>query len=59
MKHYFLVLFLLIGSILFSQEHTINGTIKDSGNGETLLGATVYLEGTQFGAITNEYGFSL
>ncbi len=39
------------------QKHSISGTIKDINNGETLLGATVYLKDTSIGTVTNEYGF--
>ncbi len=41
------------------QESTINvsGTIIDAGNGETLIGATVYEPFSQSGTSTNEYGF--
>ncbi|RSK41537.1 TonB-dependent receptor [Mangrovimonas spongiae] len=58
MKHLFLMLFLLSSIYSQSQEKfTLSGTIKDSTNGETLLGATVYLKDTSIGSITNEYGF--
>lgn len=50
--------------ILFSTQHikaqgkfTINGVIKDASNGETLIGATVYIKELKNGATTNEYGF--
>ncbi len=53
-----LMLFMLCTSILSAQESfTVNGTIKDEKNGETLLGATVFLKGTTNGSVTNEYGF--
>ncbi|SKB49818.1 TonB-dependent receptor [Dyadobacter psychrophilus] len=43
---------------LFAQtKYTISGVVKDVGNGETLLGATVLLKGTSIGSTTNEYGF--
>ena len=49
---------LLMSTFLFTQEKfSVSGTVKDKKNGETLLGATVYLKGTTNGAITNEYGF--
>ncbi len=38
-------------------KYTISGIIKDTYNGETLIGATVLLKGTSIGSITNEYGF--
>ncbi len=41
-----------------SQENfTISGYIKDATNGETLIGATVYVEEIQGGVISNVYGF--
>jgi len=43
---------------LFAQDNfTISGTVKDVSNGETLLGASVFLEGTNNWALTNQYGF--
>lgn len=50
---------LLLCSVLVSAQnkYTISGTITDASNGETVFGASVFLEGTTIGAITNEYGF--
>ena len=51
----FLVLFVFTAK---SQEKfTISGYIKDSKNGESLIGVTVYKKGSQMGTSTNEYGF--
>ena len=36
---------------------TLNGVIKDASNGETLIGATVYVKELKNGGTTNEYGF--
>ena len=36
---------------------TVKGYVRDGSNGETLIGATVYLQGTTTGTTTNEYGF--
>jgi hypothetical protein len=36
---------------------TVSGYVKDSTNGETLIGATVKVKDTQLGAAANEYGF--
>lgn len=53
-----LVLFLLISNMLSAQDnYTTSGIIKDSSNGETLFGATVFLKDTTIGVTTNEYGF--
>lgn len=44
--------------ISFAQEKfTISGYIKDSKNGESLTGATVFKQGSGQGVIANEYGF--
>ncbi|MBX2828427.1 MAG: TonB-dependent receptor [Flavobacteriaceae bacterium] len=58
MKHILIVFFLLVSSQLLAQnKYSVRGTIEDKKNGETVIGATVYLEGTSIGAMTNEYGF--
>jgi len=36
---------------------TISGYIKDSSNGEDLIGATIYVKELESGAVTNVYGF--
>lgn len=44
--------------ISFAQKKmAISGVVTDASNGETLLGASVYLKGTTYGSTTNEYGF--
>ncbi|QHI37503.1 TonB-dependent receptor SusC [Kordia antarctica] len=58
MKNSIIWIFLLMTTFLLAQEKfSVNGTIKDKKNGETLFGATVYLKGTTNGSVTNEYGF--
>ena len=48
----------MFSTFLYGQErHTINGTIKDFSNGETLFGASIFLKGTNIGVLSNEYGF--
>ena len=57
MKH-FLLLSILFTSLLAAQDrNTVNGTITDDSNGETLFGASVYFKNTSIGVLTNEYGF--
>ncbi|MEM9546821.1 MAG: TonB-dependent receptor [Bacteroidota bacterium] len=48
---------LLSFSIQAQKNFTVSGIIKDGNNGETLIGATVQLKGTNNGTTTNEYGF--
>jgi hypothetical protein len=56
MRLFTVVLGFLLAFPLFAQQYTISGRVKDASNGETLLGATILVEGGG-GAITNEYGF--
>ncbi|MDO6759654.1 TonB-dependent receptor [Tamlana sp. 2_MG-2023] len=49
---------MLFSLLVFSQENfTISGTVKDDANGELVFGASVFLENTSVGGITNAYGF--
>ena len=53
-----LILFLLISSVVQAQQnYSISGTIKDQSSGETLFGATVFIQNSSIGTTTNEYGF--
>lgn len=47
---------ILLTLSIFAQQYSVSGRIKDAANGETLVGATVLVEGGG-GAVTNEYGF--
>ena len=40
-----------------SQNFSISGSVKDSKNGETVIGATVYLKELNKAVFTNQYGF--
>lgn len=53
----FLITSLLSVALLAQNKFTISGTITDAANGETVFGASVFLEGTGIGTVTNEYGF--
>ncbi|HEX2683725.1 MAG TPA: carboxypeptidase-like regulatory domain-containing protein, partial [Ferruginibacter sp.] len=59
MKIYFLFLFFLLGSSVAhaQNKHTISGYIKDSLNGESLIGATITVQGMSKGISSNQYGF--
>lgn len=64
-KHYlrlgllvFSFLFSCLGFVLFSQTSTLSGNIRDQSNGETLIGATIFLaDQNSTGTSTNAYGF--
>ena len=48
----------LICTVAFSQSRfTINGYVKDSLSGETIIGATVSVNGQSKGVTSNQYGF--
>lgn len=58
MRNLLAILFFMSSAMLFAQQYTISGTIKDSTNGEDLFGATVKVkELTNVGAVSNAYGF--
>jgi outer membrane receptor protein involved in Fe transport len=51
-------LFLLLPSFLWAQnKFTISGYAKDAQNGETLIGATIIVQGDSRGISSNQYGF--
>lgn len=52
----FIILFSL-SSIGFAQNFSISGTVKDAKNGETVVGATVFLKEVNKVTNTNQYGF--
>lgn len=57
MKNLILLFMLFTATLSAQDDYTISGTIKDISDGETLFGASVFLEGTTIGGTTNEYGF--
>ena len=52
-----LLLIITYSTTLFSQKHTLSGTITDKSNGETLFGVSIYLKEQKIGTSSNEYGF--
>ncbi len=57
MKYLIIVLFLIVPFVLSAQSETLSGYLKDAKNGETLIGATVYIKEKSIGVTTNSYGF--
>lgn len=58
MKIVYSLLIVFCGLNALAQEKaTISGYIKDSKNGESLIGATIHQQGSNTGASANEYGF--
>ena len=54
-----LLLFIFITTSLFlqAQKHTVSGTVKNKINGESIIGATVQIQGYPDAVTSNEYGF--
>lgn len=58
MKHKVLtIVFSLFALVAFAQTGTVRGTLKDAKNNEDIIGATVRVEGTTLGAVTDINGF--
>ena len=53
----FFLFFCLFTGLQAQEKVTISGYIKDAENGESLIGATVFIQETQSGTLSNEYGF--
>jgi len=56
LSNYYIVAFYILGTFLYSQSASISGTVKDSLNGDALIGANVFIEGTSLGAATMDNG---
>ncbi|MDP7195826.1 MAG: carboxypeptidase-like regulatory domain-containing protein, partial [SAR202 cluster bacterium] len=53
-----LIILFVLPSYVYSQEkYTLNGYVSDSESGESLIGATVFINEIKGGTITNPYGF--
>lgn len=52
-----LILLLAVFGLQAQDKFALSGYIRDASNGETLIGATVYVPNLQQGVTTNEYGF--
>lgn len=56
---YFAIILLFITSLAFSQNgtHTLSGFIYDESNGETMIGANIFVKELSIGTSSNVYGF--
>jgi len=57
LKNFFYILLTFLAIQTSAQKFTISGTVKDKSNGETAIGANVYLKEITVGAATSVYGF--
>ncbi|HPF50761.1 MAG TPA: TonB-dependent receptor [Draconibacterium sp.] len=53
----FLFFLIISGFVTQAQNVSISGYVKDSGNGEALIGATIYIPELKIGTASNVYGF--
>ncbi len=53
----FFLLFFLIHTLSAQEKYTVSGYVKESGSGEYLIGANVYVKEILKGTTTNQYGF--
>jgi len=51
-----IMMFLFLSSSLFAQSYKITGSVTDAMTGEKLIGANVYIKGTNLGSATDETG---
>ncbi len=58
MRNALIIILLSCSYLAFGQENsTLSGFITDGRNGETMIGAKVYIPSIHKGAVTNNYGF--
>src|SRR6478609_4255334 len=57
MKKVFTSLLIISSIALFSQKGSVKGFVYDKANGEGIAFATVKIEGTDYGAATDDQGF--
>jgi len=47
----------LLSQLYAQEKYVLSGTVRDSANGEDMIGATVFIKELNAGAATNAYGF--
>ncbi|MEO6134933.1 MAG: TonB-dependent receptor [Ginsengibacter sp.] len=59
MRHFLTVFiaFFFFQPLFALENYTISGTIRNKATGESIIGATITLKGTQESVLSNEYGF--
>lgn len=58
MRRFIAVLLFIAPTVVFAQQkYTLSGFIKDTANGETLIGANLAIQGLSKGVTSNQYGF--
>ncbi len=57
MKKLLSILFILFSCPIIFAQYTISGYLKDGETGESMIGATIIVDGTSNGTVSNVYGF--
>lgn len=57
MKKLFVLFAIWVPFLGIGQNVTLSGYVRDANNGEELIGATIYVEETKSGTVTNVYGY--
>ncbi|MEA3443702.1 MAG: TonB-dependent receptor [Bacteroidota bacterium] len=57
MRIFTLLLLIVLPGLLFAQNHTVSGYIRDSETGEDLIGANIYFQELKKGTASNRYGY--
>lgn len=57
MRWTLIIILFISPAILLSQNSTLSGYVTDSRDGETIIGAKIYIPSLNKGTITNNYGF--
>jgi hypothetical protein len=57
LKKIFTTYFAFASGLVFSQSFSISGKVSDAANGETIIGASIFLKTANKATFTNQYGF--
>lgn len=57
MKKIFAIPLVFLTELVFPQNFSLSGKISDAANGETIIGATIFLKGSNKATFSNQYGF--
>ena len=57
LKSIIILLISIYYSLLFANNYNFSGYVKDKANGEPLIGANIFIEGTSIGAATDKNGY--
>ena len=56
LKYKSILIFIILSQILFANQYSLSGYIRDIASGEPLIGANIFVEGTSIGSATDKTG---